>query len=713
MPNHITIQDALDYCLANPDGLSTSQLLARFPEQAEQLQSLLQLAQNVEKIGPPSVPTERREAMKQRLVQAAAARQATQANPAVRVPTAPATQGWRKGWSFSLPRLAWGAALLAVLMIAFIWRGSSGSLPNSPLYNVKLAAERVSVSLASSPADRVRAHTAIANTRLGEVQTLEARHELALMERPIDDYHNHINQGAVALSETTDGTRTELAKILYKSSVDGSDIFLRLEKYNNVTANISTRLDRAIQAASAISGVTGEYLSEAGVPPETIAPRKEAVPTTLAVAPPAARATVGALVGAGKTPSATVAGGAGSVTPAQLPSQTQSAGSPVLPQPAPVQGGTVLAGLGTPTRPGGSKSTPSAVIVARAGSPTPTRGGVVTVPSATSNGIVSAPSRTATRVLPAATATLVAPAATNTALAATQTAVVLPPTRTPQIVPTNAVAGTAVVPPTRTRTPGPPVPVPPTHTRTPGPPVRSATPTSVPPTNTVPAPTNTSIVVPPSSTAVPATNTAVPPTNTAIPPTSTEVPPTNTAVPPTNTAIPPTRTSTSVPPTTTPRPVPTANVCDLDIQDVSEVCTSTTCVAWVALVSNRGSLVTRASWTAELQIKQGSGGFHTVATLHGTSDFIIGVTPVTGNLCYNFPADTDHVKVRFSIDNNGGECTVEGTTGSEDPCGVSPVVTPTPRGTNTPRPTNTPHPTNTTAPTRTPIVRPTEELAPR
>src|SRR5437899_353199 len=72
MARRLTIEEALDYCLSNPDRLSVQQLLSRFPEHREKLEPLLTRAFSISDALPPPVPAERMAAMKQRLMDAAA-----------------------------------------------------------------------------------------------------------------------------------------------------------------------------------------------------------------------------------------------------------------------------------------------------------------------------------------------------------------------------------------------------------------------------------------------------------------------------------------------------------------------------------------------------------------------------------------------------------------------------------------------------------------
>src|SRR3954447_9785798 len=71
--DRVTIQDALDYCLGNPEGLSAQQLLERFPEYRDELAPLLGLASQINVLSAPAISPARREAMKASLIAAAAA----------------------------------------------------------------------------------------------------------------------------------------------------------------------------------------------------------------------------------------------------------------------------------------------------------------------------------------------------------------------------------------------------------------------------------------------------------------------------------------------------------------------------------------------------------------------------------------------------------------------------------------------------------------
>ncbi len=230
-------------------------------------------------------------------------------------------------------------------------------------------------------------------------------------------------------------------------------------------------------------------------------------------------------------------------------------------------------------------------------------------------------------------------------------------------------------------------------------------PPTVPPTYTrvrVPSSTNTRVTRRPTSSPARPSHTPLPPVRT-----STQV---ATPVPHSST-VPPAPTSTSILSSSTPiPPLPTANICNLDVTSVGASCNAASCVNWTAQVNNNGPSPIQAAWTAELLTHEGGGGFHTVSTMHGATDFALGETSVADSFCYDFSSDTNNYKIRFSVDSDGSACTPEKTTGANRRCEV-PASTVTPRPTqpptntheprNTHEPENTPEPTNTRQPTNT------------
>lgn len=672
MAKQVPIEDALDYCLSNPDNLSDTALLSRFPEYQEQLGPLLALATHVTAVSAPPVPVERRAAMKGRIMAAAAARQGAQPLPVARPVKPLPGKGWSWPalWGGRLRSIAWASGVAVALVIIFSWWAAAHSLPDSPFYDVKLASERLIVNFTPNAADRLRAHEAITSARLGDAQTMAAAGKLDRAGKALESYQEHVIGGMNALEEIKGDERTELAETLYTSTVAGSRIIETLKSAPGLEVPAQGNIERILASVKMTTQEVAQVLRSGGVDPATLA------------IPPISNPVIAATPLAGTQVAAL---GAVTATQPQAQAQTQQPGKPTSVAVVASSTDTAIsaqasATSGNPKAVGGggnskTKTVPTRVVIAAPAtqlraSVSPTKTGSPS-PSVSPTRLITATiTLTATGVPSTYTHTpTLAPAPTNTAVIATRTS---PPVRSSH----------TPVPPAQTHIPPTRTPLPPTQTRVP--------PTRVPPTFTE-QPTSTPK---PALTPVPLTSTRVPVlTATSVPPTSTRRP-----------------TATNVPPTNTPVPIPTVNVCDLEVTDISTACVSSTCVNWTAQINNDGAEVIGASWTASLLIKQGSGGYHVVSTLRGATQFAPGESSVGDTFCYDFPPDADHYKVRFAIDSSGSGCSPQNTSGANSPCtGPDSTATPqpTPIPSNTHEPTNTRAPTNTRQPTRTPRSGPT------
>jgi hypothetical protein len=582
----VTIQEALDFCLENPEGLSQEELLASFPDYRAELASLLDLATGVKSLPVSAVPADRRAAMKAWLMAAAAAqpsqpREAATVSvppdlPAVPVLAVPADQASPMDLRPEPRRLVpwylrpgWIVAAAAILLIAFTWWSSGGSLPGSPFYSIKLASENVALSLAGSDEARAQENIKLANNRLYDLRTMEQRGSLAAAQPAVDNYSSHLDN-SVAIWETLTGTsHTDIARVLYASSAAGEVTF---DSFGAQMPTLPAALRQKISDTEAELGSVN--VETAG---------------TLTVA---------------------------NIDPASVFGSVDSNIAPLL---IPVTSGSVALVTGTVTVPVGAVS------------PTVVATGPTTVPrppaaAATATGVASQPGPKVTATAPATSTP--AEILVNTPRP-TSTFTTAPATSTPAVISTD----TPQAQPTATTTPPEPV-----LTETPAAGIPTDTPVSLPD-----LPTDTP-VPPIESTSTP-TIVPVIPTDTPVPvasPTSTEVPPSNTPVPPSAT------------------PVPQANVCSLQISSrVSASCASANSVSWSATVTNPGPGVVRASYTAELLVKmRGGGGFVSVKSVSGTRNFSVGDTALAGTIGYNFPANVQQWKVRFSIDTSGYSCTV-------------------------------------------------------
>ncbi len=174
-------EQLLDECLSqlNSGQADLETILAQHPEHAERLRPLLRVALAVRQTPQPTSSRAAKAAGRQRLLVAAARKrqQREAAHRGVR-----RYLGELAGFlsrisqpSRSLQRVVvYAMAVMVVLVVtgAGVTQAAARSLPDSPLYPVKLASERVQLALAPSPAERARLHITFGQRRLQEVQML-------------------------------------------------------------------------------------------------------------------------------------------------------------------------------------------------------------------------------------------------------------------------------------------------------------------------------------------------------------------------------------------------------------------------------------------------------------------------------------------------------------------------------------------------------------
>jgi hypothetical protein len=678
------IQDALEYCLANPDNLGAEELLGRFPEYREDLAPLLALSRSIQGVEPPPVPVERRAAMKHRLMQAAAAQQSGQApttsiapvpvrkQPTLKVHTQ--KRGWRLPF-FS--RAGWALVGAMALMLVFIWWSAARALPNSPFYSVKLASESFALNFANSPEEKVRRHVDLANARLFDLETMRNMGKLGEAGAAVEDCKLHLNAGSMLWEQTQGSVRTELAKALYISSQAGRVTFAEFEEtVKNLPATVRKNFQDTIDAINGLNRRTMAALVGEGIDPNTVT--AEANPEIAPLLTPTAPVPESEL----RTPTGV---SQGTNTPSAV--RTVSLATRVPGQVTP----SAVAADGTATTP---------VATSAAGTRT------ISVPTVTPRGSAS-PSRTATptktRTPSTASPTRGSATVTGTPVRGTPTAQLSStpiggvrtgtptPSMTPTFTPTSSATSTRVA-----LTPSPTESVPAES---------SATPERLPPGAVTVVPVPDATADPPAS-ATPvriATNTPLPPPP-PVPTSTTDVKPSPT---PTR---PPAPTSTR-PPAPTPTPLPSGgngDDCDLKVEDVGISCGSGGCANWTALVSNRGDRAVRGQWTATLQVKLvEGGGWEDVEEISGTANFAPGQTSLHDQMCFTTDELIDRMRVVFTVaeeaggrdDDRDDDCESHKQSGQMSPCGiggivatVTRVVPPVLPPTKTPKPTKTPRP---------------------
>lgn len=184
------VESALADCLVRLESgeASLEDALGTYPELMSELEPLLAMAMELRSMPKLSAPDALR-----------GARRPVFASPA------PASRrvlpwGWRALrptpiWTAPAARLAAGFALVAMLsggtMVA-----SAGSLPEEPLYPVKLAVENVQIALTPDPQQRAELELRFAGRRLEEVETAVQQGKLQAVQQGLTLYEQRV-QGAV------------------------------------------------------------------------------------------------------------------------------------------------------------------------------------------------------------------------------------------------------------------------------------------------------------------------------------------------------------------------------------------------------------------------------------------------------------------------------------------------------------------------------------
>ena len=220
------LERALEECLSqlNTGELSLEEVLARYPEHEAELRPLLRTAMLVRQ-APRAVPSPAARAAGRRRLLAAVARkrrEKAQARPGLvrRLGQSAAilVQPFVRPQRQTL-RLA--QAIAAVLVIvSLISAGTvgvaAGSLPDSPLYTIKRAAERVQLALTTTPVGKARLHMSYSARRWDETRTLWEVGK-GLNEVTLQDMESERRDALTAIGRVSDEERLNLLLADFKS----------------------------------------------------------------------------------------------------------------------------------------------------------------------------------------------------------------------------------------------------------------------------------------------------------------------------------------------------------------------------------------------------------------------------------------------------------------------------------------------------------------
>ncbi len=199
----------LDKCLEDMRAhrASLADCLAKYPEVADELAPLLEIAQAIEAVPDvqPSAAFKRR-TREQILPPLRIARPATLNRPSV----AP---------KFGLrPRFSFATVAFALIVILALTAGmvyaSGDSLPGSRLYPIKRGAEQVQLLLVTDPESQARLHMALADRRLAETSALAQSNQSIFAEQSVNEYTNHLNAALAAIQSQPAQKESPLAREL-------------------------------------------------------------------------------------------------------------------------------------------------------------------------------------------------------------------------------------------------------------------------------------------------------------------------------------------------------------------------------------------------------------------------------------------------------------------------------------------------------------------
>lgn len=183
-----TIDTILDDCLAQlRAGSSVEACLARYPEQADDLRSLLAVAVQVQGLSVPPPDRAAMNAGRQRMIEAVRARAARQEQAGL---LGLAWLRWPSAFStgpLSRPLVRAAATVaLALLIVALSVGGlvaaAQGSLPGEPLYSLKRTAETVRMALTLDPAAQQQLQSQLDHERQREVRAVLASGRTTTLE---------------------------------------------------------------------------------------------------------------------------------------------------------------------------------------------------------------------------------------------------------------------------------------------------------------------------------------------------------------------------------------------------------------------------------------------------------------------------------------------------------------------------------------------------
>ena len=233
---------------------SLEEALRAYPELRPELEPLLSLAVELRSMPRISAPESLRSLRRPVFASAAHDRDARPRMPL----------GWRilrpsPAWVAPLARLAAGL-ILAFLLLGGTMVASADSLPEEPLYPLKLALENAQLALTSDPVARAELEMQFAGRRLQEVELAARQGKTAAVEQGLALYERQI-EGAVDRAQTATQSPTE-SRQLQDALARQQEVLERV--YQQVPAAAQPAILHAIQASQKGAAQSGKESGNQG-----------------------------------------------------------------------------------------------------------------------------------------------------------------------------------------------------------------------------------------------------------------------------------------------------------------------------------------------------------------------------------------------------------------------------------------------------------------